>query len=160
MTLPALDPNWERWIVASIFKFIKDANDALAAPFKLYREGEARKTNTTDPFLELRIDGPKFNLRQSDYRVEVEVNILIQLQMDKDLYHANKISGQVCASFLPFTIAVLKLGNDPTDDASLVACLRTDASTGIIAHKYGIIQPSLTVMQGSVGTKYWVDLPA
>lgn len=157
MTLPALDPSWERWIQASIVKFVKDACSTNG--YNVYVEGENRKTNLLEAFFELRVDGPKFTDRQSDYRVEVEVNVLVQLQQGRDLYKVNKMSGFACATLFPYTLAILKLGNLPGDDQSLLACLRRDAATGLIAHKYGIVQPSLPTIQASVGTKYWVDLP-
>ncbi len=160
MTFPVIDSNWERWIYASIFKFLKTQLLALDSTYYIYIEGTERDTNEHPTYLEMRLDGPFYKPFQGFYRVEVELNIEISVQLNKNLYDQNKIAGHV-SRVMDNYIPIYKLGNTSmVDDASVsIGCMRVDDSAGIIAHKYGQIATKTRLLQGTVEAKYWINLP-
>lgn len=149
--------DWERWIVASLFKFVKDRTDAFSPPYHVFIEGTQRKTSEHPAYLEMRIDGPSYKLWQGFTRVIVQLNIEISYQKDRKLYAQNLISGRV-AGIMDNYVAVFKLGSEPGDDGSQIGCLRVDDKIGVVAHKYGQIQPATMLLQGTIEASYWIDL--
>lgn len=159
----SLDPNWPRWIKASIYKHFKNL-----ATLPVFLEAEPnRKTNQDVSFLEVRMDGPYLHEVVSDsFDVRIEVNILIQTQQSIltaqgfDTYTPDRIAGDVALMFTK-SISIFKLGAGTGDDQTLLDCLTldtSDRSRGIIIHQFGLLQPALPVVQDSVEGRYFTRL--
>lgn len=156
MSLPAIDENWDRWIFASVFKYIKTG---LPSDYHVYIEGTERSTNEHPVYLEVRIDGPFYRPHASYYRLEIELNIEISVQLGRQLYTQNVISGKV-ATLMENSIPVYKYGNLAGDNANdSIGCLTIDDSAGVIVHRYGQIAPKTRLLQGTVEAKYIINLP-
>lgn len=157
--MSAIDENWERWIWASVIKWMTDHITAHNPTWYVFVEGTERDTGDKAVFIELRLDGPQYKLRQGNTRVYVEVDTLISVQLNnKKLYTQNQLAGAV-ASIMDNYIPVYKLGNLAGDDGTVsIGCLRIDDTVGIDTHKFGQIGPKARILQGIVTTKYWIDL--
>lgn len=153
------DKNWGRWITASMLKYLDDNKPSGAF---VYYEGQPRKTNGYDAWYEVRIDGPTARELSKDYwRLEIEVNILCSCGVDRDLYHIDRMLGEMGA-LLSDAPGLFKLGDGPDDDQSQLGCLTLnmrDSNEGIIPHKFGQIEPKTPLIQATIEAHYWINLP-
>lgn len=150
----SLDPTWPRLIRRAIDKHVS----ALISPVVLYIEGQPRKTNQVDAWVELRMDGPYCKETSHAYwLVQIDVNVLCCCNVDKDIYHIDELVGKVASILNDSNIPVI-------DDAALtLGCLTVDTTRkggdGIKINHFGIIGTALPkLMQATVECKYWINL--
>lgn len=142
--------NWPRWVVASLNKHF----DSQKASFALFIEGEERKTNQLQQYLELRIDGPDLEIQASgDYRLHVVVNILCQCFVGRDLYLLEKLIGTASKAFF-LQIPVFEFGDAPSVQ---IGCLQLVSDT-LLVHRYGQVRTDNKVLQATVEGRYAIDL--
>jgi len=117
------NPNWPRWIFATISRHFTDAAQLAGLP--LFIEGQHRATRDFKDFFELRLDGPLMREISKDcWLLQIEVNILVQSIMDEKNYHRlHQNVGTLTAAFEK-SINVWRYGNNPQDDKSFVGCLQ------------------------------------
>lgn len=155
----SFNKHWPRWIKASILKYV-DTNKPLGA--FVYYEGQERKTSEYSAWFEVRLDGPHALERSKDqWRLVVLLNVLISCSVDRDLYHVDRMVGEL-AQVLDATIPTFKFG-DGVDDNPLISLgclnLKTDSlRDGIVIHHYGQIEPKTKLLQATVEASYWIDL--
>lgn len=149
-----INPNWDRWIRASI----DDYFDTNKGPYIFYHEGEPRKTSEHETFFEVRFDGLWIRqISATTYKIELEINVLVSCNQSNKLYEINTLAGFV-SSLFAVSISIFKLGDESGDDGTLVDCITLDTSSsnkGVMGHKYGLVEPSLPVIQATEEAKYY-----
>lgn len=154
-----IDPNWTRWILASTSVYF-DTNIDLP----MFLEGQERNTNDDKNFFEFRIDGPNYTERtRDDWRVYVEINLLVQTTMIiTDFHKHHKNLGVVAAPF--GNIEIFRCGNGPGDDDSLLGCLQLIQNDRtrerVVTSNFGQIEPDVKVQQGTVEGHFEMFLTA
>lgn len=156
----AANPNWTRWIVASVVKYLKDVADANNIP-SLIEGVEERTTDVSqDNKAEIRVNGPFLTEVSKDYfKGTVGVNVHITYRIDEDVYGIHKWCG-VFLEAMTGNIPILKLG-EAGEDQSRIACLSTDDSKDPIRVLYfGQVDKTDRVLQVVVDARYVVELGA
>lgn len=118
----AQDPNWPRWIRASISKHFVDGKGTNNY---LFLEGQDRDTSLKADWAELRQMGPWMQEVSKDYWLfDMRINLFIACGIDQtDLYKMQRLQG-IYAPLFVNTIPVLRLGTGPDDDQTLMECLQ------------------------------------
>ena len=121
----AQDPNWARWIRASITKWFDDHRQATSPNSYLFFEGQDRDETVRPDWAELRLMGPWMLELSKDYWMfDMRVNLFIACAIDKDdLYKIQRIQG-IYAPIFANTIPVFRLGDGEFDDGTLMECLQ------------------------------------
>lgn len=146
----ASDPNWPRWLFASVSKHFLDRRGDLA----FYIEGQERTVPAPSELLEFRMDGPyETEINKNYWKLFIEVSILIQSTKDgADFHKIHRHCGQVAAAFT--SIPVYKYGDGVDDDQSMFGCLTLVQDIGkrerIQINHFGQIAPDVQLMQSSV----------
>lgn len=153
-----INPNWQRWITASVNKHFNTAK----GDYTLYIEGDERVTSDEGVFAELRSDGPFFKRPcKGLVYMDVEINVLIQAVMDPtDLYVGPKIAGYFAAIFTNI-IRVYKYGNGNDDDDTLLGCLRQRDDrnhNSLDIGNFGIIRQDTRITQMTIEGHYRLEL--
>jgi len=156
----AVNPNWNRWLFASISQHFYDGIGTL---LPLYIEAQWRGDveRTTPDFAELRIDGPYITEVSNNYwRHYLEVNVLIHSSIGTNYHMIHTSTGLICSIFTD--IDLYKYGNTINDDDSIFGCLKLlQDSRGrdrIQVSHYGQIEPNLKEVQATVEGHYEVFL--
>ncbi len=123
----AYDPNWPRWVQASVADHFKVA--ANAGSFISLVEGLDERTTAFQEAperLEIRINGPFIiEMSRGYYNFEVGVNILIFSHMGGEIsnaYSGTQMAGSMAESASQ-PISIFKYGTGVDDDQSLIGCL-------------------------------------
>ena len=144
------DANWPRWIIASLARHFQDCNA------NFFVEGFERDTDNVPEFVELRVDGPYIQQQLKDqWRLDVELNILICVNNSNNAYRPQEIQGQVVKKFLD-CVEVLRIGNQEPDDQTLVGCLRLQqrGPEKIVITNFGQIKNEVKQNQSSIEGHY------
>ncbi len=158
------NPNWARWVFASIATYFKAVADGEYIPVLI--EGLDERTTTfmeaTDR-CEVRITGPfTKELSHNYFRIEVVVNILFtsRYEESKNQYAIIRTIG-VFQEAMDGAIAIYKYGKEPGDDEhALLGCLspgqgRQDA---IKVFHFGQVDPVNKVKQSMADARYVMEL--
>lgn len=148
-----MNPNWPRWIFASICKHAEDNRQSV----KLFIEGGKRVTDDSEDRFELRTNGPIFSeISQGVYRVEITVNLLISCKINQqDYYNLQRKEGIALGIITP--IGLYKYGTETgIDTGELFACM--NLWQGPVITHYGQLKPSIEVLQTTVEGRYKVLL--
>ena len=158
------NPNWARWVFASVATFLKQVAQSQQLPVLV--EGLDDRTTefieATDR-CEIRITGPfTKELSHNYFQVEVIVNVLFlsRYEESKNQYAIIQKMG-VFHEAMDGAIAVYKYGKEPGDDEhALVGCLspiqgRSDAIR--IMH-FGQVNPTDRLKQSMVDARYRMEL--
>ena len=149
-----MNPNWPRWIVASICKHVDDNRQSLP----MFLEGNNHTEDQSD-YIELRIDGPyTIELSHNYFRLNVEVNVLVVSSInDSDLHKIYKDCGIVLAA-LSKVIPVYRYGDGPDDDQTRLCCLTLvssgDQREALRVSHFGQMDATKPIMRSSVEGHY------
>ncbi len=154
------DPNWVRWIHASLAVYLQSVAAAAPAVPSFIEHIETRHPDFHEQPLrvELRINGP-FTVQESmsDWNGRVFVNVLITSVIGKqtDAYALHRVVGRFHAA-LDTSIAVLKYG----DGEAPVGCLQipSGTSTPVRTLFFGQLDPTDQVEQAMVTAVYDITL--
>lgn len=154
----AQDPNWARWIRASVAVWFQNHITAVSASSYLYFEGQDRDTSKLHDWAELRMMGPWMREQSQNYwQFEIRLNLFIASGVDAtDLYKQQRLQGL----YLPIfgnTIPVYRLGTGEFDDQSLMECLQLSPKDQIQVLNFGIVNTTdhVTRMeQSAIQAKY------
>lgn len=158
------DPNWPRWVQASVGDYFKSI--AIANSYKsLIEEIDERTTDFMESPLraEIRINGPAIvEVSKGYYNFEVDVNILISSYMDGQLdnaYDGTTMAG-IFAQAASDSIPVFKYGNGPDDDQSLIGCLtlRRGRTESVKVFHFGEIDKTSRLRQLAVDVRLEMDI--
>lgn len=110
-----LPPQFNRWVKSSVNKFFIDR----AGDIPMFIEGSVRPK--AQAWCECRVDGP-YNtaLTRNQWKVDIEVNILVVVQHDRNVYQIDDLTGHM-SSLFKYCIPVYKLG-DWNDDFANNQC--------------------------------------
>jgi len=161
--MPA-NPNWARWVFASVATYLKGIANSEHLPVLI--EGLDDRTTAfmeaTDR-CEVRITGPfTKELSHNYFRIEVLVNVLFlsRYEEGKNQYAALQKIG-VFHEAMDGAIAVYKYGKEAGDDEhALVGCLspvqgRNDA---IRVMHFGQVDPTNRIKQSMVDVRYVMEI--
>ena len=162
MNIP--NPHWPRWIFASTADYFKQVADGIELPILIegIDEREAEKMRAND-HVEFRINGPAVSeLSRGYFRLDVDVNLLLTSMMGGQTKNAYDIVQQA-GVFLQAAggpIPVLKWGEGPDDDESLLGCLtlRSDKRDAIRVIHFGQIGRDDRLRQSAVDARYRMHL--
>lgn len=151
------NPNWPRWIFATVSKHFQDASTAAGIP--LFIEGQHRATRKLKDFFEMRTDGPTLReVSKGCWVLRLEINIIVQSTMDDTNYHRIHQNVGIVAQAFDRAISVFKFGNNPQDDGSFVGCLELiqnrESRDFIEINHFGQIDKQTKLMQASVEGHY------
>jgi hypothetical protein len=160
--MPA-NPNWARWVFASVATFLKQVAQSQQLPVLV--EGLDDRTTEfmeASDRCEIRITGPfTKELSHKYFQIEVVVNVLFlsRYEEQKNQYAIMQKMG-VFHEAMDGAIAVHKYGNQAGDDEhALVGCLsplqgRSDA---IRVMHFGQITPTDRIKQSMVDARYRME---
>lgn len=157
----AYNPNWPKWIQASIakhFKTVANNNNYVS----LVEELEERTTEFMEASdrIEIRMNGPFVKNQSANYYLlEIDANILIFSHMDEtseNVYDGIDIAG-VMAQAASGPIPVYRLGNSIDDDGEQIGCL-TLSRDGVKVFHFGEITRQDRLRQFSVDAGYKLEI--
>lgn len=154
----AINPNWARWIFASVSKHFYDRRGTTT----FYIEGQERDVPAPANLIEFRLDGPYYTqLSRKSWRLYVEVSLLVQSIKDGNDYHTiHRLTGQIAEAFT--SIPVYRFGNSTDDDSLQFGCLTLVQELGkrerVQTNNFGQIGPDTQLLQSSVEGHYTMDL--
>jgi hypothetical protein len=154
-----VDPNWPRWIAASLARHF-DAELTLAG-LPMYLEGQDRRTDRLTDYAEFRYTGPRITELSKDYwQLDVDVDVLVVSKTsDSNIYTPEAGVGVVLAAFTP-DIPVFRYGKGPQDDPDdQLGCLRMVPQTGgVLVTNFGPPKDQVRLRQASVEATYRMNL--
>lgn len=162
--MPAANPNWARWVFASVATYLKEVAEGAGIPVLV--EGLDERTDVfmqaTDR-AEVRISGPFSREPSHNYfRLEVDVNVLFytRLEESKNRYAILKIIGDFQEA-MDSNIPVCKYGDEPGDDETeRIGCLapRNGRNDSIRVLHFGQIDPTDRLKQSMVDARYVMEI--
>jgi hypothetical protein len=130
------NPNWGRWIAASITKEFMD--DFASSDYKLLADGQILIESSNEKGqLELRIDGPNHRQPSSGYYIleDIVINCHAQVYNSNDLYEERRIAG-LLEVWLGRDHCIYRYGDDDTLLGGLVFQTRGRLD-GVKTHYFG-----------------------
>lgn len=142
-----------RWIFASIAKYFSTG----LSDYSTYVEGVDLPDTEETEKIEIRIDGPWMREVSKDVlKINSEVNILVSVTMDSDLYKIHTIKGKVASLFLD--IPIYKYGSETGDDQTLVGYFKIlptdDLKERVEIADFGQIDPNIKILQSTIEGHY------
>ena len=120
------NPNWARWIMASVSNHFNTVAAAIPLPFMVDGVDEIIAEDQHTDHAELRVTGPFITEVSKDrYRFHVDVNILITDLMNETGENAYDLQTW-CGAFqvgMDGPIMVYKYGSESGDDSAYIGCL-------------------------------------
>ena len=154
-----VNPNWARWLFASIADYLTTLADDNSIP--VYVEG---MDDTTDTFteatdrVEIRISGPFTKQLHGEYLIYMDVNVILTSRYDgtqKNRYAILQNAGLFHEAMAQH-ISIYKYGNEVGDDDSLLGCLvpRSGKNDTIRVIHFGQVSPTDKLKQTVVDARY------
>jgi hypothetical protein len=156
--MPA-NPNWARWIFASIAKNLQAV--AVTNSIPAIVEGVDDETDTftkaTD-HVEIRISGPFTKKMSGEYRIQMDVNVILTSRFDgqQKSRHTILTNAGLFHSAMDRAILIYKYGTAIGDDDSYLGCLtlRPGKNDAVRVIHFGKIDPTDKVKQSVVDARY------
>lgn len=161
----SMNPNWPRWIKASVVKWFTDqlVTIPLAAlpvqpSLPVYVEEADRSVLRGDTdWCEIRINGPGGRQQSPiDWWLYVDINILVSsIRNEKDAYQIERNNGLVVAAFAA-NICVFRYGTGIDDDSGYEGTLigRSDMKSELMISNFGAV-PDVRVIQSTIEGRYF-----
>jgi hypothetical protein len=122
-----MNPNWTRWILASIAVYFKTALDTINLPLLCDGIDERELEKMHYNHAELRVSGPFIKELSKDYwEIRVDINILLIYFMQSDennIYDLQSWCG-IIQSAMNGPINIYKYGGEVGDGGTRIGCLR------------------------------------
>jgi hypothetical protein len=135
-----MNPNWTRWIHASLNDYVKTQLEKLNV--FVHFEGQSREqlADKSD-YVEFRWNGPEAREHSRGWwELDVNLNFVINSGTNRDDTYTHKVIVGKVQSILKNSINVFKLGDTESDDPNtLLGCLqlKVDARDGILTNYFG-----------------------
>ena len=159
-----INPNWARWVAASVAVYFKTIADSLKLKIIIEGIDERESEKMEVDHAELRINGPMTRqLSEGYFRLDVDTNILLTDLMGGegdnpyDLMTWAGAFQQAAEKAIP----VYRYGPDTTgvDDSSQVGCLTIRGrKEGSDLFHFGQVSVDDRVRQAAVDTQHWMHL--
>ena len=156
--MPA-NPNWTRWIFASVASYLKVLATANNIPVLVEgMDDETDEFTEATDRIEIRISGPYTRQQHNEYRLYVDVNVLLTSRFDgpsKNRYTI-LINAGLFHTAMDQAIKVYKYGNEVGDDDSFLGCLipRSGKNDTIRVIHFGKVDPTDKLKQSAVDARY------
>lgn len=143
-----MNPNWIKWIVASINQHFTTSAGATYVQLQGFPEQTADK----DEWYDLKTSGPDIRKRgPSDFLLTFEVNIAVNVKLDSsEIYNVHSLAGTIAQYF--FSIPILKYG----DGDAQIGCLAP--ATDVFVSHFGQPDPDKKILQSTVEARYEMKL--
>lgn len=157
-----MDPNWPRWVFASVADFLKSVATANSLP-SLVDGSEDRSdafANASDR-VEIRITGPYTQQLSSNYYLlTVDANVLLQCRYEtKNGYQRQTLMGPFYEA-MAGPIPVYKFGPEAGDDKSQIGCLKLPRGGQVKLHHFGQLTHPERISESICDARYVMDLTA
>lgn len=140
--MKSMNPNWMRWIHASLRTYITDALEGSGVV--VFFEGESRDVLRHDEdWIEFRWTGPDATVGPPNYwHLSCMLNIVVSSTTNREDTYAHQVTVGKVHAILGVSIPVYKYGNGTDDDQSLLGCLqlRADEKDPIMTNYFGRMQ--------------------
>ncbi len=161
--MPAANPNWARWVFASVATYLRGIAEGAHLPVLIEGLDDRTQAFTDAPDkCEVRITGPfTRELSRGYFQIEVLVNVLFT-----SLYEEQKNQYAILQKIGTFheamdgAIAVYKYGEGPDDDETqLIGCLSpvTGRSDSVRVIHFGQLDPTTRLKQSMVDARYRME---
>jgi len=150
-----IDPNWGRWIFASVSNYFNTISGAASIPF--FVEGADKADTEELEYFEFRINGPEFKeISRNFWNIRVEINVFCEAKRQKENFHRIHALTGVAASMFANSIECFKFGTGAGDDSTSFICLQLESKGGedVRVHHFGQLEPDLLAMQATVDGCY------
>lgn len=154
-----VNPNWTRWIFASIADYLKALATDNSIPVMVEGMDDATDTfsEATDR-VEIRISGPFTKQLHGEYLIYMDVNVILTSRYDgtqKNRYAILKNAGLFHGAMAQH-IRTYKYGNEVGDDDSFLGCLvpRSGKNDIIRVLHFGQVDPTDKLKQTVVDARY------
>jgi len=155
----SVNPNWTRWIFASIAKTLKAV--ATTNGISVIVEGIDDETNSftkaTD-HVEIRISGPFTKEMSGEYKILVDVNVLLTSRFDgkQKNRHAILTNAGLFHEAMDKAILIYRYGNTITDDDTYLGCLtlRSGKNDTLRVIHFGKVDITDKIRQSVVDARY------
>jgi len=155
----SVNPNWARWIFASIAKYLSAV--AVTNNIPVIVEGVNDETDAfteaTDR-VEIRISGPFTTQMTGEYRIRMDVNVILTSRFDGQVKnrHAILTNAGLFHEAMDQAILIYKYGNTPADDDSYLGCLvpRSGKNDTVRVIHFGKVDSTDKVKQSAVDARY------
>lgn len=153
------DPNWTRWIHASVAKSLSTV--AAAKGMAVLVEGVDIRDDdfqSAPDQLEIRVNGPfSRELSKNYHELVVGVNVLLKSQMggqSRNRFLHDTLLGHLHDA-MDGPLAIYRYGTGPDDDDTLLGCLKLAPGKSYVrVYHFGQVDPSLLMQQGMVDAEY------
>lgn len=151
-----INPNWDRWIVASLSKFFESKKGSYA----FYLDGQGKK-EPVDCF-ELRLIGPSWlEVSRTKNLGTIIVNILIKcIKNSSDFHKIYRMSGLIQSGF-GNCIPIKKYGDSDGDDSNTIIGyleLKRQGDKDIVVEDFGQVAIDIPLLQTTVEGLYQTTL--
>jgi hypothetical protein len=155
-----MNPNWIRWIAASIAKYWTDY--CKQNGINLYLEAQDRQTGGSLDFAEVRWNGPiARETTRGSWELTIDMNSFISSILSRDDQYAHKkLVGKMQAGFVD-AIPVYKYGDTPeVDDQSFIDCLQARSADreALTTTYFGRIDTNVELEQSTIEQRYFIYL--
>ncbi len=155
----SVNPNWTRWIFASIAKNLKAVAAANNIPAIV--EGVDDETDAfsgaTD-HVEIRISGPFTTKMASEYRIRMDINVILTSRFGGagKNRHVLLTNAGLFHEAMDKAILIYKYGNSAGDDGTLLGCLtlRPGKNDVVRVLHFGKVDPTDKIRQSVVDARY------
>jgi hypothetical protein len=155
----SMDPNWTRWIHASLSEYFSKYFETMNVPFHV--EGQDTQNQGTQDSVEFRWDGPYANeVSRKCWQLDIEVNMLVSSILGRTQSHHHKdLVGKAQAAYIT-DIPVYRYGEGSSDTQSILGCLklRSDDREAIITSYFGKLEVDIVLEQSTVEAHYRMNL--
>ena len=121
-----MNPNWSRWIWASILNHFKDVANGIPLPMHAEGVDERDAADLETNHVEVRVNGPFVReLSRNYFKLDVDINLLLFNFMSETAesgYDLATWSG-IFQAAAEGPINIYKFGGELVDDSSYVGCL-------------------------------------
>lgn len=158
-----MNPNWPRWIVASVSVYMQTVATALSLPLIVEGVDERQEDNLRQMnHAELRITGPLTSeVSKGCFRLWVDVNVLLATLMGENKQNSHDLfqhTGKFAEAMMQ-PIPLLKHGLDALiDDGTQFGCLTLRRPQVVGVHHFGQLGPTERLRQSAVDGRYEVYL--
>ncbi len=156
--MPA-NPNWARWIFASIAKNLNTVADdnGIEAIVEGVDDETDGFTQETDR-VEIRINGPFTKEMSGEYRVQMDINVLLTSRFDgkQKNRHLLLTNAGLFHEAMDQPLKVYKYGSAVGDDDSYLGCLtpRSGKNDTIRVIHFGKVDPTDKIRQSAIDARY------
>ena len=152
----SVNPEWDRWIKASIDKYFLDTFDGVLV---VHIEGLRKNVADKSEYIELRVDGPLYTeMSKDDYSIYIEINILVHCAMGKGDYHRIREMTGLVAAAMSQTIPLFKYGGDGSAFGCISPVQSKRNRERVMVSHFGEIKPSSGEQQATVEAHYEMKL--